>query len=258
MSSPRVKAVSRTVQLLEVLAGELDGLSVTKLSKRLRISKSVVSKILSTLQAEGYISQAQNSEHFRLTFGVVSLAYRHVDRLGYLDLCLPHLRPLAEKSGELVQMAFVEGDGMRFVAKAEGFHRVKVVSLIGQSVALHAMSAGKVWLASLPEERAIAIATKHGLTTFTDRTITTVARLRRELRRVRKRGYATNLEEYTKGATSVGVPIRCEGLGGKVVGAVIVSGPKFRLTKAQLLELVTPLKDVAAELGKIRLGVFHV
>jgi len=48
------------------------------------------------------------------------------------------LQRLADATGELIQLAVVNRDGMTYVAKAEGNQRVRVYSLLGQEASLHA------------------------------------------------------------------------------------------------------------------------
>ena len=137
---------------------------------------------------------------------------------------------------------------MIYVAKAEGRQRIRVLSLIGRSAVLHTSAAGKVWLASLSEERALELALKRGLPKLTQKSITTIDRLRAELARVRRVGFATVEEEMFEGASSVGVAIRNR-RGDEVVGAVVLSGPSFRLSKKRLVSYVPLLQILADKLS---------
>ena len=150
----------------------------------------------------------------------------------------------------------MDGEGLVYVAKADSTQRLRVLSLIGQRAALHASSVGKVWLASLPLDRALDIALKTKLTAFTPRTITTVERLRSELKRVRKQGYAQVIDEFLPGANSIGVPIRQSDESG-VCGAVLLSGPSIRLPQERLLSFLPDLQRVAKELHTIGMIAAH-
>lgn len=217
---------------------------------QLGIVKGIVSRILSTLESQGYVIRDQASDSFRIGLRFAGIALRHIDELGVSDLCVPLLRAVSERTGELVQLCAVQGDQIFYVAKAEGQQRIRVLSLVGRAAVLHASSAGKVWLASLPDEQALALVLKQGLTRFTPQTITELDQFRAELMRVRKSGYALVKEELVEGGNAVGVPIHGR-TGDRVVGAVVLSGPAYRLPTKRMLSLVPIIQELATKLGDL-------
>ncbi len=224
-----ISAVSRTVQTLEALAASPKGVAVSALAERLSIEVSIASRILATLAAEGYARREPHGE-YTLTHKLLATSSRFAEEVGFIDLCTPLLREVADKTGELVQLALLESATLWFVAKAEGKHRIRMLSALGRRAPVHATSVGKAWLATLPAEEALRIAAADGLKRFTKHTITSVARLRAELRKVRVQGYGVVEDEYLEGSTAVGAAIRLQRLGGRVVGAVSVAAPSFRVT----------------------------
>ncbi len=232
--------------ILETLAGEPSGLSFSEIVARLGIEKSTVSRILGTLERDGYVIRDVVTNVYRLGLKAVAIVLRYMDSIGFYDLCMPVLREVAEKTGELVQLAIVERDTVRYVAKVEGTQRIRLLSLLGREAVLHAASAGKVWLASLPEEMALKLVLKSGLSALTEKTICSLDRFREELTRVREHGYATVEEELILGVNAVGVPIRVARGKERVVGAIVLSGPAYRLPRGRLVE-VAPLLAEAAE-----------
>jgi len=91
-----------------------------------------------------------------------------------------------------------------FVAKAEGPGQTpRLVPLVGVVALIHATASGEVWLASLPETRALQVMRRQGLAPVTSRTITLRPRLLAELRWVRRDGYAiTDGDLAVEGAPS--------------------------------------------------------
>jgi DNA-binding IclR family transcriptional regulator len=121
---------------------------------------------------------------------LAAIALRHIDITGISDLVLPLLRAVANDTGELVQLAIVQNEQVIYIAKAEGKQRIRVLSLVGRAAVLHASTAGKVWLASLSEDQALALSLKSGLERFTNKTISGIDQLRAELLLVKKNQYA--------------------------------------------------------------------
>lgn len=245
-------SIQRALSVIEELANNPKGMSVTNLAAALGLSKSVVSRILTSLLNAGYVVHDPETRWYSLAFRPMSLMLRYADSLGFPNVCMPILRALSRECGELVQLSIVEGEGMRYVAQAEeGEQRIRVLSLIGQEAPLHATASGRVWLASLPEDHALHLALKRGLHKFTPRTITSIDALRRDLRQVRQDGYAINEEQFTLGANGIAAPIVLERRGNVAVGAVIVTGPSFRLTRERMLALAPRVVQAARELAEI-------
>jgi DNA-binding IclR family transcriptional regulator len=114
----------------------------------------------------------------------------------------------------------------------------------------HATSTGKVLLAALSDEGLDALL-KWPLQALTPRTITDRRALRRELQRVRDRGYATGIEELEPGYMAVAVPVH--GRDGQVVAAVGIGGPRVRLDPERLAAIAKTLPQHAARISE-RLG----
>src|SRR5688572_23743124 len=152
-----ISAVSRALQAIEMLTASPKGLTVSALSQRLGIELSIASRILSTLATDGYVRR-DTAGQYVLTYRLVATASRFVDELGFVDLCLPLLQELADRTGELVQLALREADDLWYVAKAEGKQRIRMLSAIGREVPLHASAIGKAWLGTLGEDDALRLA----------------------------------------------------------------------------------------------------
>lgn len=223
---------------------------MTELATITRAGKPMVSRVLTTLAEAGYVRKAPASERYALTLKILSLAHRYSERLGFPDVATPVLQRLAQETGELVQLGVVEGDRMRFVAKAEGDQRIRMLSMLGHEVPLHASSMGKAWLASLPEERVVELVAKHGLPRFTARTITRAEELLAELRVTADRGYGIVSEEILEGAAGAGVTVSI-GNPLVVVGGISIVGPIFRMPAERVAQLPALLKPAAEELAAI-------
>lgn len=249
-ASTRVANIERAMGLLEALVRHPSGKTVGELSIQLNHPKSAVSRILATLEAEGYVARDQYSGRFRIALKLLALAYRHAESLGVEDISMPLLRSFADDTGELVQLALVDGEEMRYVVKAEGASRIRTVSLMGTKAVLHASAAGKVWLASLAWQQALRLVLNDGLDALTPHTITTVDSLAQELDGVRRNGYALNICEHTPELNSVAVPVKSQRMKGAVMGAVVLTGPEFRLSKKRLIEFVPGLSTIAEGIGE--------
>lgn len=245
VSGTAVASVARAMRVLEAFADHPGGVALTPLSAELGYGKASLSKIMATMEREGFIRR-DGAGHFHLSWRLLALAFGHAQRVGVSGVCLPVLQALADETDELAQLAVIEGDHVLFVAKAEGpGQALRLLPLVGVVAPTHATASGKVWLASLPDGQALQVMRRQGLARVTSRTITSRGRLLAELRRVRRAGYAITDGELAEEGRAIAAPIV---YGGRVVGAIAVSGPSFRLPLPRLQRLAPRVQRAAHEL----------
>src|SRR5204863_5324003 len=190
VSGAAVASVARAMRVLKAFADHPGGIALTRLSAELGYGKASLSKIMSTMAREGFVRR-DGACHFHLSWRLLALAFGHAQRVGVSGVCMPVLQALADETDELAQLAVIEREHVLFVAKAEGpGQRLRLVPLVGVVAPTHATASGKVWLASLPESKAVEVMDEQGLPPITPKTITSRSRLVSELRRVRRNGYA--------------------------------------------------------------------
>jgi DNA-binding IclR family transcriptional regulator len=159
----------------------------------------------------------------------------------------PVCERLARTLGETVNIAVIHAHHAVNVDQVQGPAAISAHNWVGQLTPLHATSSGKVLLAWADKTHREKLLADAGLARFTRGTITTPARLERELATARRQGYATTVEEYEQGLNAVAAPIR--GQHGQVVAAVSASGPTFRLTPSRMEQLASTVIAAADEIS---------
>jgi DNA-binding IclR family transcriptional regulator len=119
----------------------------------------------------------------------------------------------------------------------------------GKQRAPHAGASSKVLLAYLPDEEVNAIVAEKGLPKLCTNTITDLPTLRKELERIRERGYADSLEETDPGAWGVATPIF--DWRGRVVGAIGLAGPTQRYSQEKLERFVKLCRIKASGISEL-------
>jgi DNA-binding IclR family transcriptional regulator len=130
-----------------------------------------------------------------------------------------------------VDLAIRDGTTVLYLERLSGRSSVPVVSRIGSRLPMHSTGVGKVLLAHAPEQ--IQEDVLAHLTRLTPYTVIQPDRLRAQLDRIRRDGYATTVEEMTLGACSIAVPVR--GRDGEVLAAIGVVVPTLKRDRARLL-----------------------
>lgn len=249
-TSVTIQSIERAAAVMRSFTEAQPEMGVTELGRQLGLPKSTVSRILSTLQKEGFVSHNAATGKYRLGVGLISLAGVALGQVDVRSAAYYYLDELVETTRESASVSILEGSECVNVLSKASPRPVRYVNWIGRRLPLHCTSSGKVLLSglSLAERRA---ALSRPLRRYTSATITTLESLEEELSRVVSLGYALALEEYEEGYCAIAAPIHSHE--GRVVGALSVSGPAFRLTEETLREF-SPVLCATAERISIDLG----
>jgi DNA-binding IclR family transcriptional regulator len=229
-----VGAVETLLLVIETLEAS-GGMRVTALADEIDMADSTVHSHLATLEANGYV--VKEGDVYQLGGRFLQFGEYVRNRRKAYEMIRPKAKMLAEETGERCQFIVEEHGRGVYLHRKTGNQAVWTDSGLGKRIYLHATAAGKALLAALPDERVEAIIEQWGIPRLTMNTITDPNELQEELAAVRKRGYATNQEENTKGLHAAGVTIH--GDNDEVIGAISISGPSHRM-QGDLLEQEIP------------------
>ncbi|MFV2035616.1 MAG: IclR family transcriptional regulator [Halocynthiibacter sp.] len=217
-----IQSVSRALTILEVLAAEREGLTLSELAERAGLNSSTCHHLVATLVARGYLTHLGRSRGYALgqkLHELNILAGREADPA---EMLKDDLRKLGERLGHGVQLAVLSETSLltklRFSAPNEDLEQPDEVA---KMTALHATATGKAILAWIPDTELVRIVSANGLDSYTARTITTLSGLVEELRLVRRRGYSVDVEEFQDGVVCIGAALR--EVGGAVVASISVT-----------------------------------
>src|SRR5262245_24629410 len=247
-----IQSVSRALDILEAFAVGQEELGVTELSRKLKLHKNNVFRLLATLETRGYVEQDRETGNYRLgmkTFEVASVFLHH---LGLAKQAHPVLEQLAAETGEAAYLAVLDGPWAVCIDMVDTPHAVRVVSQLGRRLPAHASALGKIQLAFRPQEELEQLWKQHELAAATPRSVTDAGRLGEELARIATQDLALEDEEGAPGVRGVAAPVR--DYQKRVVGAVGVLGPVLRLTLERLQGELAPRVRTAAQNISKRLG----
>jgi DNA-binding IclR family transcriptional regulator len=247
----QVQSVDRALNVLDLLAqrGEV---GVTELAAELAVHKSTAFRLVTALERRQLVEQVGDRGKYRLGLGILRLAAATTGRLDVTREGQAVCERLARELGETVNLAILDEGSAVNVLQEFGNAAVGSRNWIGRRTALHATSSGKVLLAFADETLRKSVLADP-LERHTDRTVTDPAELRRQLDEAVRLGWASTNEELEIGLTAIAAPVR-DG-SGKVVAAVSVSGPSFRLTPELFTQVAPQVIEGAAEIST-RLGYY--
>jgi len=241
-----IRSVGKAAQVLRHL-GEAGTLGVTELSRRIRVHKSTVSRLLATLERHGLVARNPQSDKFGLGLALISLAGAALQRIDLRTVARGPLERLAEQTRETVNLAILDGDQVVNIDKIASPHYIRDIGWIGRRSPLHCTATGKALVAHLPPAARRTLLGAR-LKRYTAQTVCDWNALEAELAEVRRLGYAVGREELEPGLVAVAAPI--QDLGGRVTATVSVSGPSFRMTRTALAAHARQVMAAAAAISQ--------
>jgi DNA-binding IclR family transcriptional regulator len=201
-----ITSIARAFRLLESLVNAEGGglCSVKELSKDLNLAPSTIHRLLSTLRELGYVNQDRPSGRYEASVRVAFLGNSVLQRFRLAERVAPLMRDISVETGESVSLVVLQDKSGVLLEKVEGTKPMQV-SQSFRNVPLYCTAAGKVILSTRNEDEIEAYIAATPFTPVTQYTIRTATELRKELRSVKERGYAIDLEEYSLGARCVAV-----------------------------------------------------
>lgn len=246
-----VKSLVKALNILEVLADEEPPYTLTELSRRLHLHVSTVHRLLVNLVRHGFVEEDTVSGGYQLSYRVLRMGLRVLDRLDFRRAALPLLHDLNLRTKEIVHMAILQGTQAISIERFESPQPVGLDARLGRVMPLHCTGVGKTLLAYQSEDFLNQLAHSPGLTRMTAHTLTGLPQLRKELERIREQGYALDQEEVVEGLRCVSGPVFNHT--GQTIAAFSVSGPAMRMTPARVSEIAQMVRETSQQIS-YRLG----
>jgi IclR family transcriptional regulator, KDG regulon repressor len=207
----RAPTVRKAFQILELIARQEKGLTITDLSRDLGIGKSTVHGITLALEDAGAIVRDDQTKRYALGTTLLSLAQAGYVRIGLKDIARPVMEMLMKETGQSVFLGVRSGDHVSIIDIVESTQDLKITSPIGTRVPLLAGAIGKAFFASMERNEAIEGIRTAGLRKFTEKSITDVDRYLNKVEETRNSGYGLDDEEYIQGVRAVAAVIHGPG-----------------------------------------------
>jgi IclR family KDG regulon transcriptional repressor len=246
-----IRSVSHALDVIEQFYGEADELGVTELSKRLKLHKNNIFRLLATLESRGYIEQNKATENYRLGVRSLQLGQAYVGRMGLVRQARPIMERLVKQCRESAYVAVSRRGGMVPLDSVDADQPIRLVSHIGESLPLHCTAVGKAHLAFEPEDE-LRARLPESLKKYTSSTVTERPALLQQLSTVLEKGYSVDSGEYVEDVRSIAVTIK--DYTRQVVGTLAVSGPAYRMSAERIQKEVAPLVVKAGKELSSRLG----
>lgn len=243
-----MSSIRRSVQVIDLLARR-GPLGVRAVARQLALPLGSVHRVLIDLAAEAIVERTPSAE-WELSYRLLTITGLQLDRLEFARLARPYCERIAEATRETVNVSAVSGMTGICIDKVRGTEGMQLDARIGSRGPLYCGGAGKAMLAYIsPDEQQRVVDSP--LAPLTPNTITDPLELKREIARIRQRGYSIDNEEVVLGVHCVGMPILDRA--GRAVGGISITGPAAKVPGPGLDGLVEMLSSACGHVSR-RLG----
>jgi DNA-binding IclR family transcriptional regulator len=244
----RLASVDRALTALKLFLHEKGDWGVSELAARLGVHKSTAHALLRTLMAHDLVAPDPATRRYRLGSAAPAYGMANNGQAALREAAHPTLARLADGAGETAILCLPHDGRFQIADAVEPPDEMRVALPVGRHIPLACGCAGKAYLAWLDPAERERILRPVDLRRFTARSITRMPAYLAELRRVRERGYALDLEEYSPGVHAVGFPVRPPGR--TPVGVICVVGLSHRMREETLHALGRKGLGLVADLGR--------
>lgn len=239
----------RVLDILEHVTFSDRSLGISELAARLDIPKATVYRILTTLEARGYLSRHLLGPGFVPDAGLQQLSRGALDAPHYRAERHAILTELAETIGEACNLVLFEGTEQVYIDRVETKWPLQFRLEVGSRVPVHCTAAGKLLLALQPATRQSGFVNRMQLVRYTRKTICDPDTLMRALEDIAQFDYGVDDEEFLDGMVAVAVPLRI-GAGPPRL-AVATHAPVSRMRIDTLLHYLPDMRDAADRIARM-------
>jgi IclR family transcriptional regulator, KDG regulon repressor len=242
-----ITALQRGLTLLQLFSESPQGLTAKQVAGRSRLPVSTVHRFLANLEGAGFLNCGGDSVYH---LGIACFAIGQA-ALGQLDIrrvSLPYLQELNRQTRETIHLTIRHGLSAVYLEKLDSPEQLRIHSRIGAAVPLYCTAVGKVMLAYMPDDERKKVLPQLALKRLTPNTAGNLQELEAELARVRKNGYACDLEEHEPHIRCVAAPIWDNA--GAVNASLSITAPVVRMAVTRLRQLAPLIQTAGLQISR--------
>lgn len=243
-----IGSLGKGLQVIEAFGAGQPRMSITEVADATGLDRATARRCLLTLHDLGYASY--DGKFFALTPRVLRLGMGALAAMPLAHLVQPWLEQLSDRIGQSTSVSILDGTEIVYLARAAQRRVMSIGLMPGSRLPVHCTSMGRVLLAALPRDQAMAILEASDLTPRTPHSLADPAQIMARIDDARRDGYALIDQEVEPGLRSIAVPLYS--VHGQVIAAVNTGVAAVQADVADLVGLyLDPLLKVQDGLRRI-------
>ena len=244
----RAPALSKGLDILELLASEAEGLTQIEIAKTLGRTTSEIFRMLMVLRKHGYVELSEDSDRYHLTTKMFEVAHRHPPIKRLTSVAGEAMQKLADRINQSMHLAILHSGRVLVIAQVDCPDNNITSVRLGAHISLYDTASGRVLAAWMAEEALARLLSEAGEEPADKR-----AAFLADLPSVHAKGYCESPSLTIEGVRNISAPVF--DFSGRPVAAVTIPFIR-RLSGTSIVtaeEARAALCDMAAELSR-RMG----
>jgi DNA-binding IclR family transcriptional regulator len=196
-------ALEKGLDIIELLAGHPEGLSLADLGKALGRTTAEIFRMVVTLEARGYLLAA--GDRYTLSLLLFQLAHRHQPVRSLVTTALPLMTQLAHQVRQSFHLCVYQGGRVLIVAGVESPERWGFSLKVGTLIGMTDTASGQVLMAFQDERERQRMLQLH--VAVDGEMPVDAKRLADDLSRIRARGHARMASRQVRGVKNLAYPV---------------------------------------------------
>jgi IclR family KDG regulon transcriptional repressor len=242
---PGNQSLMRGLRILEAYTSKKRSWGVRELGRELEINAATTYRLIAELASRGYLEQNPETQKYHLGPKVVQIAANYSMQNSLIEVGLRVFSNYEQRFPYNFYIGVMSNDEVIYVAVHESRGPLKITTEPGQSVSVYGSALGKLLLANESDEFIKKMIAGHPLKKITPLTVADGKEFMRQIREIRKLGYAINLGEVYQEIASVATAIR--GPDGSVIAGVSLSFPMLYMETGRVA--IEEVIDLAKQIG---------
>ena len=244
----RIQSLERGFHVLEQVARHKDGATLSELSRSLGLHTSTLYHLTRTLVALGYLRVGPDDKRYRMGRAIFQLASACRSETELCAIVEPHLKRLAEATGEATHFAIWERERALILTRHEGPNALQITERAGTLRPVYCTAIGKVLLSGLSKDAFERHVAGIEFEPVTPNTLRDAQTLGLQIERARRDGVAYDDCEFNGEVRCMAAAVR--DYRGRIFGAIGFSGPVWRMSLAGMGDYIAVTRSIAAEVSE--------
>jgi IclR family transcriptional regulator, KDG regulon repressor len=234
-----LKDLARILSLFN--SPQIQEISISEISKSLNMLPSKISRMIRTLEKDGFFQKNLETGKYRLGIAFFELGIIFALNLPLRQIIRPHIEQIAKDHNLTASWGILSKGKVIVVDRVQNLNIDLLAYRVGFNIPIHSSSIGKVLLAYLPGKELDEILKTIKFEKFTPTTIGEVGLFKKQLSEVKERGYSVDNGETHEEIYSIAVPIR--NAEGNVIAALNLTSEKKHPNVEKIFKLSDCLKE---------------
>lgn len=243
-----ITSVENALALFELVATSEEPRTPASLAQEVGLSISRTNGLLNLLSDKGFIERDTGLGYYLVGVRGIKLSQSIINSINIIKYAKPVMHTLEKEHDEAIYLAMLNKTDVVFLDMVDTEQSIKAIPLLGQSFPFFSNAAGKVIMAFEPREYLQQYLTK----IVKRRPDVSMGTFMEELDEIRNRGAAVDIGGLGENIVSVAVAVK--DYAGKVLGAITLIAPAFRVIGERLEEEIIPSMVESARMLSSRFG----